>query len=118
MSNRIEEATAQALRAITTRRLTWDEVRNFLEHLQAQDIAVVDLPKPTMHSGAGDPVWQALIGSESEDVYFEGDETVVSGTCQLLPDELVPLAAALLAAEKLIRTPLDHPEPTYDNVRW
>lgn len=72
--------------------------------LKSKGIAVVQLPEPTMHTGAGDPVWQTLIGSESEDVYFEGDETAVSGTCQLLPDELIPLAAALLAAENLINT--------------
>ncbi|MFV8173388.1 hypothetical protein [Mycolicibacterium peregrinum] len=70
-----------------------------LAALKEARIAVVELPEPTMHSGAGDPVWRTLIGSESEDVYFEGDEVVVSGTCQLFADEARPFAASLLAAE-------------------
>ncbi|ORV20038.1 hypothetical protein AWB98_29275 [Mycolicibacterium conceptionense] len=76
-----------------------EEARAILAAFKAARIAVVELPEPAMHSGAGDPVWQTLVGSEPEDVFFEGDEVLISGVCQLFADEVRPLAASLLAAE-------------------
>lgn len=77
----------------------FDRAERILAALKAARIAVVELPEPAMHSGAGDPVWQTLVGSEPEDVFFEGDEVLISGVCQLFADEVRPLAASLLAAE-------------------
>lgn len=37
-----------------------------------------------------------VIGGELENVYRQGDEIVVSGTCRIYADEAVPLAIALL----------------------
>ncbi|MFV8136463.1 hypothetical protein ACNQR7_02715 [Mycolicibacterium senegalense] len=99
MSDRIETVIAEQLGGPKYAHLAMDDARRILAALKAARIAVVELPEPAMHSGAGDPVWQTLVGSEPEDVFFEGDEVLISGVCQLFADEVRPLAASLLAAE-------------------